>query len=56
MTNDKLHLQAERNWNGSFDIRRRYPTFDFYWYEQYARIYNIPTKEKLLDKLLKVIH
>lgn len=56
MTNYQLHRQAEREWKGSLDLRRRYPTFDFYWHEQYERIYDIPTRQKVLGKLLKVIH
>ncbi|MGD8559094.1 MAG: hypothetical protein PVF34_03795 [Gammaproteobacteria bacterium] len=56
MSYQQLHSLAEKNWNNCIDIRRRYPTFIFYWHEQYERVYNIPHRNKLLDKVLHVHH
>ncbi|MGD8569091.1 MAG: hypothetical protein PVJ39_13465 [Gammaproteobacteria bacterium] len=56
MNYKQLHHQAEQKWSNSLDIRRRYPTFVFYWHEQYERIYNIPSPKKPLEKLLNGLH
>jgi hypothetical protein len=56
MNYKQLHHQAEKKWENSLDIRRRYPTFVFYWHEQYERIYNIPSTKTTFDKLLKGLH
>ena len=52
----KLQIQAAKKWKSSQDIRREYPTFVFYWHEQYERVYNIPHGRKALDKVLNVLH
>ena len=52
MTNHPLHLQAQKEWCGSSYLRRQYPTFDFYWHEQYERVYIISRKTNLFRKLL----
>ena len=44
----QLHQQAESEWNDSSVLRQQYPTFSFYWYERYERIYNIPSLLKRL--------
>lgn len=49
----QLHSQAKKNWNNSRDIRRRYPTFIFYWREQYERVYKTPGRTKVLTRLFK---
>ena len=41
MTARQMHIQAEREWTGSQDIRRRYPTFVHYWRERYERVYRL---------------
>lgn len=56
MTNDQLHLQAEKEWHSSLELRRQYPTFVFYWHEQYERVYNLPHKDKIMEKLRKTVH
>ena len=56
MTNHQLHVQAEREWNGSLTIRHQYPTFVFFWHERYERVYNIPTKEKHQGNTLNALH
>lgn len=56
MTNDQLHLRAEREWHNSQELRRRYPTFDFYWHEQYERVYAVTFRKHRLSSLLKPAH
>jgi hypothetical protein len=36
-----MHMQAQREWSGSQDIRQRYPTFVHYWRERYERVYRL---------------
>lgn len=42
----KIQQKAEREWKSSAAIRRQYPTFVFYWHEQYERVYNIQQHKK----------
>ena len=51
MTSHQLHLQAQKEWCGSSNLRRQYPTFVFYWHEQYERVYNISHVPNILIKL-----
>ena len=51
MTNYELHLQAQKEWCGSSHLRRQYPTFVFYWHEQYERVYKISHTANILRKL-----
>ena len=39
MTARQLHRRAYQEWNSSSDIKRRYHTFEYYWWERYARVY-----------------
>ena len=41
MTSRQLQQQAYSEWSGSGDIRRRYHTFEYYWWERYARVYRL---------------
>lgn len=52
MNNHQLHLQAQKEWCGSSQLRRQYPTFVFYWHEQYERVYKIPHIKNVFRKLL----
>ena len=52
MINHQLHLQAQKEWCGSAHLRRQYPTFVFYWHEQYERVYNSSHTKNVLLKLL----
>jgi hypothetical protein len=58
MTIHQLHLQAQKEWRGSSHLRRQYPTFVFYWHEQYERVYQIPHTKNVFRKLLmsKKVH
>lgn len=48
----QLQLKAQKEWRDSSLLRRQYPTFVFYWHEQYERVYNIPHTTNVLRKLL----
>ena len=52
MTIHQLHLQAQTEWRGSPHLRRQYPTFVFYWHEQYERVYQISHTKTVLLKFL----
>lgn len=41
MTQQQLEIRARSEWGGSREVRRRYPTFDHYWRERYARVYGL---------------
>lgn len=46
MTIRDIQNQAMDEWKGSLEIRRRYHTFEYYWWEQYARVYRLPSQPR----------
>jgi len=46
MTTRQLQTQAYREWSSSADIKGNYHTFEYYWVERYARVYQLPTRIK----------
>jgi hypothetical protein len=44
MTTRQLQNQAYKEWNCSQDIKRSYHTFEYYWVERYARVYQLPAR------------
>ena len=44
MTIRQLQNQAYSEWNCSTDIQRSYHTFEYYWFERYARVYHLPAR------------
>jgi hypothetical protein len=43
MTTRQLQLRAYREWNSSTENKGRYHTFEYYWHERYARVYQLPS-------------
>jgi len=41
MTTRELHRHAYNEWNRSSDIKSRYHTFEYYWWERYERVYRL---------------
>jgi hypothetical protein len=52
MTPRLLQVQAYREWNTSADLKSRYHTFDYYWWERYARVYRLPTRVTGIEALV----
>jgi len=46
MTRQQIYEQASREWLHSQIVRLHYPTFEFYWEEQYARVYNMDRRAR----------
>lgn len=44
MTTRQLHIRAYTEWQGSPDIKREYHTFEYYWWEKYARVYGLSSR------------
>jgi hypothetical protein len=44
MTARQLHRHAYQEWDGSAAIKRRYHTFEYYWWERYARVYQLASR------------
>jgi len=44
MTTTQLHMQAYREWKRSPDIKREFHTFEYYWWEKYARVYGLSSR------------
>lgn len=44
MTTRQLQTIAYQEWQCSPDIKCRYHTFDYYWFERYARVYGLPAR------------
>jgi hypothetical protein len=49
MSTRQLQIQAYREWQASSDIQRKYLTFDFYWWERYARVYRLDARVRPFD-------
>jgi hypothetical protein len=47
-----LQIRAYREWNHSAELKYRYHTFDYYWWEKYARVYQLPTRVTTGDRLV----
>ena len=52
MTSRQLQIKAYTEWSHSFEIKRRYHTFEYYWSEHYARVYQLPVRVKPLVRAL----
>ena len=52
MTTRQLQLQAYREWSCSSDLKCRFHTFDYYWWERYARVYRLPVRTDLADAVM----
>jgi hypothetical protein len=50
MTIRQLQVKAYNEWNSSHNIKQQYHTFEFYWWEKYARIYQLPSKIKSIGE------
>jgi hypothetical protein len=44
MTIKHIQQKAFLEWRNSNDIQQRYHTFEFYWWERYARVYQLPRR------------
>ncbi|MCO6411572.1 MAG: hypothetical protein J5I92_02395 [Thiogranum sp.] len=44
MTSTQLQVQALQEWKRSRDIQGRYHTFEYYWWERYARVYQLASR------------
>jgi hypothetical protein len=44
MSTRQLQIRAYNEWQGSSDIKCRYHTFDYYWFERYVRVYGLPAR------------
>lgn len=52
MSTRQLQIQAYREWQTSTAIKRKYLTFDFYWWERYARVYRLTARIGPVDELI----
>jgi hypothetical protein len=50
MSTRQLQIQAYREWHASTAIKRKYLTFDFYWWERYARVYRLSPRVRAVDE------
>ena len=46
MTTRRLQIKAYTEWNSSSDCKCKYHTFEYYWFEKYARVYKLPSRLK----------
>ena len=44
MTTRQLQTQAYTEWKGSANIKRQFHTFEYYWWEKYARVYGLSSR------------
>lgn len=56
MNSQDMHTKALREWRNSSNLRRRFPTFEFYWHENYERVYLHMHKAINLKSILKLMH
>ncbi len=52
MTTRQLQTQAYREWNASPNIKCNYHTFEYYWIEKYARVYQLPVRIKPVGRVI----
>lgn len=43
----ELKDRANREWSRSPELRHQYHTFEYYWWERYARVYHLPTRIRI---------
>ena len=53
MTPRQLHIRAYTEWQRSPDIKREYHTFEYYWWEKYARVYGLSARA---DSVATTVH
>jgi hypothetical protein len=51
MSTRQLQTQAYREWSRSAELKCQYHTFDYYWWERYARVYQLRARIRPLDRL-----
>lgn len=56
MNTQDLHFKALKEWNDSPGLRRQFPTFEFYWHEQYQRVYAMSRKHWFIESFFKRLH
>ena len=44
MTSRQLQIKAYSEWSRSDEKKSRFHTFEYYWWEQYARVYQLPSR------------
>jgi hypothetical protein len=44
------HAYIERS--SSTEIKRKYHTFDYYWCERYARVYQLPSRIRPVSRVI----
>lgn len=52
MTSTQLQVQALNEWKRSSDIKRQYHTFEYYWFERYARVYRLEPRPRAVAGLV----
>jgi hypothetical protein len=52
MSTRQLQIQAYREWTASSAIKSKYLTLDFYWWERYARVYQLSPRIKPVAALV----
>ncbi|MDT8387359.1 MAG: hypothetical protein RQ736_07585 [Thiogranum sp.] len=50
MTTRKLQEHAYREWNTSRNIKHQYHTFEYYWWERYARVCGLSAHIRSSDR------
>ncbi len=56
MTSQDLHFKARKEWNDSQFLRRQFPTFEFYWQENYQRVYANTRRAILIRNIFRPLH
>lgn len=56
MSSQDMHFKALKEWNNSQTLRRQFPTFEFYWFENYQRVYTRGRKVAKLKTIFKFAH
>lgn len=52
MTTRQLQTQAYKEWNSTPNIKSLYHTFEYYWVEKYARVYQLRVRVGPINRLL----
>ena len=50
MSTRQLQTRAFSEWSRSNELKCRYHTFDYYWWERYARVYRLPARIMPVDR------
>ena len=56
MSSHDLHFKARKEWNDSPILRREFPTFEFYWQENYQRVYSHARRSLFIRNLFRPAH